>query len=168
MNVASVFRQRAGLWLCMVMSFLLKHLFLSLSLSVSITLSLLFHSGIPGKKLGAIIFTAEELSNCRVSTWHVTFSPLSRRTRESDNVSAVVVEKRASKPHIKKHYMDTSSVSLCHSHTVVDFQEGGDLVFFFFLFFSPIYLYFLYFQNWLTFPCCSLFCFTSSFDHFPL
>uniref|UniRef100_A0A4W5N5Z0 C2 domain-containing protein n=1 Tax=Hucho hucho TaxID=62062 RepID=A0A4W5N5Z0_9TELE len=24
-------------------------------------------SGIPGKKLGAIIFTAEELSNCRVS-----------------------------------------------------------------------------------------------------
>lgn len=41
----------------------LSHLF-----SVSLTLYPLALSGIPGKKCGSIIFMAEELSNCRVST----------------------------------------------------------------------------------------------------
>lgn len=39
----------------------------SLSLSLFLTLSPFALSGIPGKKCGVIIFTAEELSNCRVS-----------------------------------------------------------------------------------------------------
>lgn len=39
----------------------------SLSLSLSLTRSPFALSGIPGKKCGVIIFTAEELSNCRVS-----------------------------------------------------------------------------------------------------
>uniref|UniRef100_A0A673ZVQ9 Copine-9-like n=1 Tax=Salmo trutta TaxID=8032 RepID=A0A673ZVQ9_SALTR len=53
---------------------------LSVSLSVSITLSLLFHSGIPGKKLGAIIFTAEELSNCRdIATMQLCANKLDKK-----------------------------------------------------------------------------------------
>lgn len=39
----------------------------SLLLSLFLTLSPFALSGIPGKKCGVIIFTAEELSNCRVS-----------------------------------------------------------------------------------------------------
>uniref|UniRef100_A0A8C7R6C1 Copine family member IX n=1 Tax=Oncorhynchus mykiss TaxID=8022 RepID=A0A8C7R6C1_ONCMY len=62
----------------------------SLALSLSVTLPLplslpsfsifLFHSGIPGKKLGAIIFAAEELSNCRdIATMQLCANKLDKK-----------------------------------------------------------------------------------------
>uniref|UniRef100_A0A672M5C4 Copine family member 9 n=1 Tax=Sinocyclocheilus grahami TaxID=75366 RepID=A0A672M5C4_SINGR len=98
-------------------------------------------SGIPGKKCGSIIFTAEELSNCRVSTklsscthtYHDFIGEFTTSYRELSrgqsqfNVYEVLNPKKKGR---KKKYVNSGTVTLLSfkvesEYTFVDFIRGN-------------------------------------------